>query len=137
MLSVDALIVATDVSDSAITPQPNQYELPSSSRTRVASAVVVPGRRPMSISVGLHQPRNVSGLTPTRGPIRSTAAFNDNFASWSRASSTSRTARSRNSFGYFLGAGIAPTLPCDRRLHKKRGGSLSVDTHNWDRAQLT
>lgn len=35
-------------------------------------------------------------------------AFNDNDDSCSRASSTSRTDRSRNSFGYFLGAGICP-----------------------------
>src|SRR5664279_1306930 len=66
------------------------------------------GRRPASMSPCLHQPRNVSAFTPTLGPIRSTAAFNDNVWSCSRASATSRCARSRNSFGYFLGAGIEP-----------------------------
>lgn len=33
-----------------------------------ASAVVVPGVRPTSMSACLHQPRNVSGSDPTRGP---------------------------------------------------------------------
>jgi len=42
------------------------------------SAVVVPGRRPASMSARFTQPRNVSGLTPTYVPIRCTAAFNDN-----------------------------------------------------------
>jgi hypothetical protein len=28
------------------------------------------------MSACLHQPRNVSAFTPTRGPIRNTAAFN-------------------------------------------------------------
>ena len=50
----------------------------------------------------------MSGTTPTFGPIRRTAAFNDNVASSAIASVTSRTARSRNSFGYFLGAGTDP-----------------------------
>ena len=71
--------------------------LASSSRTSAssclivaASPVVIPGRRPASMSACVHQPRNVSGLTPTRGPIRSTAAFNDSPGSCSQASATSR-----------------------------------------------
>jgi hypothetical protein len=40
--------------------------------------------------------------------MRFTAAFNDKPGSCSRASTTSRCARSRNSSGYFLGAGICP-----------------------------
>src|SRR3954452_10407084 len=43
------------------------------------------------MSACLHQPRSVSLLTPTRGPIRDTAAFNDNSGSCSRASRTRRT----------------------------------------------
>lgn len=64
--------------------------------------------RPVSISTCVAHVRNVSGFTPTRGPIRCTAAFNDNRASSFCASRTRRTARSRNSAGYFLGAGITP-----------------------------
>lgn len=41
-----------------------------------ASPVVVPGRRPSSISARRTHPRNVSGTTPTLGAIRFTAAFN-------------------------------------------------------------
>ena len=75
---------------------------------RAESEVVVPGRRPVSISACLHQPRSVSATIPTRGAMRCTAAFNDNFSSCSLASRTSLIARSRSSSGYFLGAGIAP-----------------------------
>jgi len=66
------------------------------------------GLRPASMPACLHQPRMVSGLMPTRGPIRLTAAFSDNPGSCSRASRTSRCARSRSSSGYFLGAGTGP-----------------------------
>jgi len=48
----------------------------------------------------------VSGLIPTLGPIRLAAAFNDSPDSCSRASVTRRIALSRNSAGYFLGAGM-------------------------------
>ena len=58
----------------------------SSSLIRLASDVVVPGRRP-GVDLGLlHQPRSVSGTTPTRGPIRITAAFNDSSGSSASAS---------------------------------------------------
>jgi len=70
-----------------------------------ASAVLTPGCSPASIAACLHQPRKVSGLTPTRGPIRSTACVSDKPGSCARASATSRCARSRSSLGYFLGAG--------------------------------
>lgn len=66
----------------------------------------------------------MSGFTPTRGPIRDTAAFIDNPGSCSRASATNRCARSRNSGGYFLCAGITPTLPWDQSLHQSRGDSV-------------
>ncbi len=76
------------------------------------------GARPASTSACWHHPRRVSGLTPTRGPIRFTAACSDSSRSCSRASVTRRTARSRNSFGYFLGAGTGPLsrglAPCTR-----------------------
>src|SRR4051812_13056586 len=77
------------------------------------------------MSACLHQPRNVSLLTPTRGPIRNTAAFNDNSGSCSRASSTSRTDRSRSSRGYFLGAGIYPPS-CGIRASSKPGALQGV-----------
>ncbi len=80
----------------------------SNSLILLASDVVVPDVRPASTSDCLHQPRNVSALMPTRGPIRFTAAFSDRSLSCSRASATRRIARSRSSFGYFLGAGTEP-----------------------------
>jgi hypothetical protein len=70
------------------------------------------------------QPRNVSLLTPTRDPIRNTAAFNDKPGSCSRASTTSRTARSRSSAGYFLAAGIRPPS-CGIRASSKPGALQS------------
>ncbi len=77
----------------------------SRSLSRAASEVVVPGVTPASTRACLAQPRSLSGTTPTRGPIRSTAPFNDKFGSSAIASDTRRRARSRSSFGYFLGAG--------------------------------
>jgi hypothetical protein len=82
----------------------------------------------------LHQPRSVSGCTPTRGPIRFTAAFSDRSGSCSRASATSRCARSRNSFGYFLGAGTTPlsrgfgppTRPVATQRQRLRLGMLAA-----------
>jgi len=50
----------------------------------------------------------VSGTTPTFGAILFTAAFKDNDESSLIASATNRCARSRNSSGYFLGAGMTP-----------------------------
>jgi len=55
-----------------------------------------------------------------------TAAFNDNSGSCSRASATSRCARSRSAFGYFLGAGMTPTLPWLHTLHETGDGSGST-----------
>jgi hypothetical protein len=63
-------------------------------------------RFPASMSACLIQPRNVSGFTPSHVPIRCTAAVTDSSGSSSCASYTSRIARSRNSCGYFLGAGM-------------------------------
>ncbi len=56
----------------------------SSSLIRTASPVVVPGRRPASMSACLHHPRKMSTLTPIRCPIRTTAAFNDSSGSSAR-----------------------------------------------------
>lgn len=90
---------------------------------RLASDVVVPGARPESIRACFIHPRSVSGTTPTLGPIRVTAAFSDNSGSSAIASLTRRIARSRNSCGYFLGAGMTPTLSRVQSLHNYRGGS--------------
>ncbi len=65
------------------------------------------------------------GLPPTCGPIRFTAAFNDNDESSdiaSPASPTSRCALSRNSSGHFLGAGMTPLFG-ESGLHDTRRGS--------------
>jgi hypothetical protein len=67
----------------------------------------------------------VSELTPTRCPIRTTAAFCDSSGSCSRAACTSLIARSRNSCGYFLGAGTVIILSGIRTLHQCRGDSDS------------
>ncbi len=107
---------------------------------RCASLVVVPGRSPASIAACLHQPRNVSALTPTRCPIRTTAAFSDSSGSSFLASATSRIARSRSSGGYFLGAGIGLILSGFQTLHETRGDSAlqsgdarSADSSNYPR----
>lgn len=73
----------------------------------------------------LVHPRNVSGLTPTRCPILITAWFIDNEGSSFIASRTRRMERSRNSGGYFLGAGMVIILSWNQTLHQTRGGSLS------------
>lgn len=66
--------------------------------------MVVPGRSPVSISVWVTQPRKVSGLMPSCCPIRLHAPVRVIGSYF--ASSTIRTARSRSSSGYFLGATI-------------------------------
>ena len=73
-----------------------------------ASVDVVPGSRPVSTWDCLTQLRSVSGTTPTRGPTRLTAPLIVNDGSSAIASATNRTERSRNSSGYFLGAGMTP-----------------------------
>ena len=73
-----------------------------------ASVDVVPGSRPASTWDCLTQLRSVSGTTPTRGPICLTAPLIVNDGSSVIASATNRTERSRNSCGYFLGAGMTP-----------------------------
>lgn len=65
----------------------------SSSLTRADSAVDVPGCRPASMRACLVQPRKVSGTIPIIGPIRWTAACNDNPWSSAIASVTIRRAR--------------------------------------------
>ena len=86
--------------------------------------MVVPGRSPASIAACLHQPRSVSAFTPTRCPIRTTAAFSDSSGSSFLASATSRIARSRSSGGYFLGAGMVIILLGNQTLHETRGDSV-------------
>src|SRR5664280_2413292 len=76
----------------------------SSSPGRAASAVVVPGRAPASISAWVTQPHSVSGLIPSCSPIRRHALGRD--AGSCRASNVIRIDRSRSSSGYFLGATI-------------------------------
>src|SRR5690606_33234032 len=80
----------------------------SSSASRSASAVVVPGRMPPSISARWTRPRNVSGLIPSCSPMRRHAPDAEPGSFF--ASSTSRIARSRSSSGYFLGAAMTLIL---------------------------
>src|SRR5208282_4340150 len=84
----------------------------SSARIRAASADAVPGRIPRSTCACLAQPRSVSALIPSSPPTFRQAAVT--LASWSLTrSSTSRTARSRSSSGYFR---AAPIFPLSRGL---------------------
>src|SRR6266487_4485116 len=78
----------------------------SSCRIRAASAVVVPGRCPASTCACFTQPRSVSVLIPSCSPTRRHAAVT--LPASSAMSTTRRTARSRISSGYFLGAGMTP-----------------------------
>jgi hypothetical protein len=89
----------------------------SRSLMRRASSVVVPGRLPTSISACLTQPTQRVRVHPAPVPIRVTAAATDSCASSSRASCTSRIARSRSSCGYFLGAGITLILSRNQAVH--------------------
>ncbi len=92
--------------------EPPQSSLTSclSSLIVLASSLVVPGHFPASKSACLHHPRRVSALTPTLLPIRTTAAFKDSSRSSALAPVTRRRARSRNSCGYFLGAGMSSSF---------------------------
>ncbi len=67
-----------------------------------------PRRDPLSIWACFAQPRNVSALIPSSSPTRRHAPDTD--PADSAMSSTSRTARSRTSSGYFLGAAMTPTI---------------------------
>ena len=87
----------------------------------LTSDALTPGRSPLSIAACFIHPRSVSGFTPVRCPIRTTAAFSDSSGSSLRASCTSRMARSRNSCGYFLGAGMAIILSGNQTLYQNRG----------------
>ncbi len=73
------------------------------------STLTEPPERLTRIDVGLPtpSPQRVR-LNPHRGPIRFTAACNDNEPSCSRASATIRSVRSRSSSGYFRGADRNP-----------------------------
>src|SRR5690554_3445842 len=78
----------------------------SSSFKRCASAVVVPGRSPLSISARLTHSSNVCGTQPILGAIDSTAAHSDEYSP--RCSCTSRTARSFTSGENLLDLFMAP-----------------------------
>jgi hypothetical protein len=77
----------------------SSFKSRSRSLIRFASLVVVPDRCPVSIRCYSTQPRNVSGTTPTRSPMRRTAWFNVSDGSSAIASAT-RIDRSRSSCGY-------------------------------------
>src|SRR3954469_13990386 len=100
---------------------------------RCCSAVVVPGRTPLSRSPWRTHLRSVSAVQPILEAIDSIAAHCDGY--WSLASKTMRTARSVTSgenFGDFLM--MAPILN-RRSLLKIRGGSQEqhhgrLDSHH-------
>src|SRR5690606_34461406 len=94
----------------------------SSSASRVASSVVVPGRCPSSTSAWMTQLRSVSGLMPSCSPIRFSAP--GRVAGSRRASTAIRVARSRSSSGYFLGAAMTLILTWIESLHQTRGETL-------------
>jgi hypothetical protein len=80
----------------------------SSSASRSASLVVVPGRRPPSISACRTQPRKVSRCIPSCSATRAIAPCL--VAGSARSSTARRTALSRSSSGYFLGAAMTLIL---------------------------
>src|SRR5699024_4955269 len=95
----------------------------SRSLIRWASAVVVPGRSPVSTWSWLTQDRNVSGFTPSWSPIRRKIPRRAP-GSASRASRTMRTALSRSSRGYFFWGMTGKSFPWLHCLHYSRGESL-------------
>lgn len=78
----------------------------SRARIRSRSAVVTPGRTPLSISVRLTQSNSVVGVQPIFGAIEPTAAHKDGYSP--RCSCTSRTARSRTSGENFVWFAMTP-----------------------------
>jgi hypothetical protein len=89
------------------------------------------------------QPRNVSGTTPARGPIRSTTWFTGSDGSSALASVTRRCARSRSSGGYFLGCwhdppscGIRPSTN-PGAVHPPRSVNPRIGTSSHRAANLT
>ena len=94
----------------------------SNSAILAASADVVPGRTPSSVSACFTHVRNASGCTPSWSAIRRIAPLLD--AGSRLASTARRVARSRNSSGYFRGAAMTPNPPGVRCLHQTRGGTV-------------
>src|SRR5690625_640099 len=94
----------------------------SSSASRLASLVVVPGRCPPSISACTTQFLSVSGLIPSCSPPRRHVP--DLVAGSSRASTAILVALSRSSSGYLLGAAMLLLPPWDQSLHPTRSDSL-------------
>src|SRR5699024_3299341 len=94
----------------------------SRSLIRWASAVVAPGRSPVSTWSWLTQDRNVSGFTPSWSPIRRKIPRRAP-GSAARASRTMRTALSRSSRGYFFWGMTGKSFPWLHCLHYPRGES--------------
>ena len=83
----------------------------SSSASRADRSVLPRAAAPASIWACLTQPRNVSRLMPSCSPTRLQAAGHRQLQlGIVNRSSTSRTARSRSSSGYFLGAAMTPSF---------------------------
>ncbi|MGH8874880.1 MAG: hypothetical protein ACRDVM_06460 [Acidimicrobiia bacterium] len=74
---------------------------------RASPELGTPGRSPASISTRSIQPRNVSGFTSSNSPARRRAPRADSPGKSRRQSWHILTARSRVSWSYFLGAGMA------------------------------
>src|SRR5215216_1852163 len=79
----------------------------SSVLSRSRSSLVNPGREPVSVSARRTHLRSVSEETPNLWAMEQIAAHCEGCSSW--CSSTSRTARSRSSWGYLPGRVMAPT----------------------------
>ncbi len=99
----------------------------SSRTSRARSPDEMPGRAPASIWPCLTQPRNVSRSTPNCSPTRAQAEVTLSASSGSSSkSATSRTARSRISSGYFLGAATALILQGVESPHQSRCGPKNI-----------
>ncbi len=91
----------------------------SSSASRCASPVMVPGRWPSSISACRTHVRNDSGWIPSCSPTRRNAP--DLVAGSSRTATAILVAPSRSSSEYFLGAATVLIHPWDHSLHQTQG----------------
>ena len=102
----------------------------SSSASRCASSVVVPGRTPPSISAWRTQFRSASGCTPNWSATRLMAPHADSGSF--RASIAIRVARCWSSTLYFHGAAMTLIiLPRIESLHQTQDDSLGVLHVSW------
>src|SRR5699024_1907118 len=90
------------------------------------SSVVIPGALPESTWFCFTQLRRVFLLIPTCSPTSRHAVLTASAGSLVSFSLTMRTARSRTSAGYLLGAGMFLSSRLDQALHHTRGDPNTI-----------